>query len=179
MKKHNIYNFEKQLDSAIKNLARSNISKRNKKIIMNFHDSCFAEELSVPRIIKYVSTLKNISKIMKKDFDKADKKDIMKLMQIIERRDYSDWTKKDYKVTLKKFYKWIRGTEEYPEEVKWFETNFKNNNHKLPEELLTEQDIKSLIESAENTRDKALISVLYESGCRVGKREGKIRQAYE
>src|SRR3990170_8862810 len=38
----------------------------------------------------------------------------------------------------------------------------------LPEEILTEDDIKKLVESANNLRDKAFILVLYESGCRIG-----------
>ncbi len=41
-------------------------------------------------------------------------------------------------------------------------------NRKLPEEILTEEDIRKMINAAYNTRDKAIVSVLYESGCRVG-----------
>ena len=39
---------------------------------------------------------------------------------------------------------------------------------KLPEEMLSEEDIKNLINVAENPRDKAFIAILYESGCRIG-----------
>lgn len=41
-------------------------------------------------------------------------------------------------------------------------------SRKLPEDLLTKNDIDALIDAAPNTRDRALISVLYESGMRRG-----------
>jgi len=71
-------------------------------------------------------------------------------------------------VALKRFYLWLRGKEDYPKEVKWIKTTVKNSNHKLPEELLTEEEILKMIETADHPRDKALISTLYESGCRIG-----------
>ncbi|MFQ5722301.1 MAG: tyrosine-type recombinase/integrase [Candidatus Aminicenantales bacterium] len=62
-----------------------------------------------------------------------------------------------------------RESEEYPEEVKWIKSNSKKCERiKLPEEMLTEDEIKKLINTADNPRDKAFISVLYESGCRIG-----------
>jgi integrase len=45
----------------------------------------------------------------------------------------------------------------------------RNNNHKiLPEHLLIEDEAKKLAEICQNQRDRALILVLYETGCRVG-----------
>ena len=63
----------------------------------------------------------------------------------------------------------VRHTDDYPEEVKWIKTTMKKGRGSLmPEELLTEQEVKKLIESAEHPRDKAFVSMLYESGCRIG-----------
>lgn len=44
----------------------------------------------------------------------------------------------------------------------------KLKRRKLPEEVLTEEDVKALAGVAYTTRDKAFILSLYESGCRVG-----------
>lgn len=41
-------------------------------------------------------------------------------------------------------------------------------NQKLPEDLLTKEDIEALLNNCENTRDRALIATLYESGMRKG-----------
>ena len=74
-----------------------------------------------------------------------------------------------YRAILKKFYKWLNNGE-YPIQVKWMKNNINKRSLKLPGEgeLLTERDIKRLIEVADHPRDKALLAVLYESGCRVG-----------
>ncbi|KXA90542.1 hypothetical protein AKJ37_00140 [candidate division MSBL1 archaeon SCGC-AAA259I09] len=68
---------------------------------------------------------------------------------------------------MKKFYKWLNDRE-YPERVVWIKTTRKNSNSKLPEKLLTEEDIEKLIETAENPRDKAFIALLWETGARIG-----------
>ncbi len=44
----------------------------------------------------------------------------------------------------------------------------KNNRKKLPEELLTRTEIKKMIEASDHPRDKAIISLLYEGGLRIG-----------
>lgn len=87
--------------------------------------------------------------------------------QKIEKKDYTDWTKHDYKMILKRFFKWLRGFDDYPDEVKWIKVTVKRRKNLLPEELLTEEDVKKLIDSADYPRDKALVSLLYESGCRI------------
>jgi integrase len=107
--------------------------------------------------------------LLKKDLNKATKNGIIRIVGLLEKGDYSDWTKHDYKVTFKRFYKWLRKTEEgYPEEVRWIKTTMKNNSRKLPEEILTEAEVKRMIEVADHPRDKTLVFVLYESGCRIG-----------
>ncbi|MCD6371332.1 MAG: tyrosine-type recombinase/integrase [Candidatus Aenigmarchaeota archaeon] len=168
MTKRDIYLANKKFRDAIKLLKESNITNRNKLLIEKFSEFCFAESLGVHRVVKYIYTLKNIAQELDKDFDKAKKDDIIKVVGKIEKSNYSSWTKKDYKVTIKKFYKWLRGGEEYPEEVKWIKTTIKRSERKLPEDLLTEEDIQKLLQSAKNIRDKAFIATLYETGARIG-----------
>jgi len=103
-----------------------------------------------------------------KSFDEASKEDIAKLVRKIEGRKLSEWTKHDYRTALKKFYKWIKGGDEYPEEVKWLKVKTPRNNNVIPDELLTEQEIEKLIRVADSPRDKAFVSVLFESGCGIG-----------
>jgi integrase len=101
--------------------------------------------------------------------DNAERKDIERVVRKIEQRGLSEWTKQGYRVTLKKFYKWLKGSEGYPDEVRWVRTTMRKGRGSLmPEELLSEKDIKKMIEAAENSRDRAFISALYESGCRIG-----------
>jgi len=172
MKKElDIHDYEKKFIQTIKNLEKSNISKRNKEIVLKFKDKCIINGLSKPRIIKYLWVLRIFAKIMNKDFDKTNKQDIECLVSNIQQQDLSVHTKHCYKVILKRFYKWLKGNDEdYPLEVKWIKCNVKRSECKLPNEgdLISEDDVKKIIEACEHPRDKALISMLYESGCRIG-----------
>ena len=61
---------------------------------------------------------------MASPFEEATKDDIVELIAKIERRNYAEWTKHDYKVILRKFYKWLRGTDDYPPEVRWIKVKY-------------------------------------------------------
>ena len=171
MDKIDIYNYAHLLDRAV--MAVSNpVSTRNTETILEFEKYCFAEGLSKPRVIKYMRTLKMIAEFLEKNFDEATRKDIETVLYKVETSEYSPWTKRDYKVTLKKFYQWLRGCDknahEYPDEVKWMKTTIKDKDLLLPDQLLTEDELMKLVNAAENPRDKAFIITLYESGARIG-----------
>ncbi len=137
--------------------------------MLAFGESCFSEGLSSARVLKYLSHLCTIAPAFSKEFTDVTRADVEKVVRGIEKSDYSEWTKHDYKVTLKRFFRWLRGAEdEYPPEVKWIRTAIRNGRVKLPEEILTPQEVQALIAAAPSARDKAFISCLYESGCRIG-----------
>ena len=67
---------------------------------------------------------------------------------------------------LKYFFKWLYGTEDFPDCVKWIKP--KRIQREIdPRDLLTDEEVFRLIRAADNPRDKALIHVLYESGARI------------
>jgi len=146
---------------------RNPISTRNSELIKRFEDYCFSEGLSEARVVKYLQSLRKIAEWLGKDFDKATKEDIERFVKRLERSDYSAWTKHDYKVALKRFYRWLNGGD-YPPEVKWIKTTLKSKDSILPEDLLTEDEVMKLVDSADSLRDKAFIITLYESGARIG-----------
>jgi len=166
-----IYQYKEWLENEIRNLNKSEISKRNKELIIEFQRYAALQNISLARQLRYVSILRSVSKHLGKDLDKAEKKDIERVVGIIHGLEITAWTKCTYKVMIKRFYKWLKGNdEEYPPEVRWVKTTLKRSDEKLPSEgdLLNEGDIIKLIENAEHPRDKALVSMLFESGCRVG-----------
>ncbi|HDQ59938.1 MAG TPA: hypothetical protein ENN30_01975 [Candidatus Woesearchaeota archaeon] len=167
--KGDIHNYKIKLRYCLKNLMSSDrLSEKNKRFIYDFHTNCFMERLSIAQTHRYVTLLVQLADVLVKDFDKADKNDIIRVVQEIDSRDYTEWTKEFYRVALKKFYTWLRGAKETPSEVEWLKCYTKNGKHKLPEELLTVDEIKSMIEITTRPRDKAFLAMLYESGCRVG-----------
>jgi len=154
------------------------IPERNKGTIYRFQENCFIEGISTGRITRYLYDLRHISHWLGKNFEDVTKEDIRSLIGRIEKETfkkngmdvpYQESTKRDFRITIRKFYRWLRETEDYPEEVKWIKSTGRNCARiKLPEEMLSEDDIKNLINVAENPRDKAFIAILYESGCRIG-----------
>jgi site-specific recombinase XerD len=168
--KYKLHNYEKSLETAIRRVKQATtLSKDNRKVILEFDTHNLTIGLSPPRRMKYLNQLEKLANWLQKDFRQATRTDIEVVVQHIEQQPYSEWTKQSYRVTLKKFYQWLRGDDHYPKEVRWIRTTMRRGRGSLmPEQLLTEQDIKELIEAAEHPRDKAFVSTLYESGCRIG-----------
>jgi integrase/recombinase XerD len=166
---HDIHNYERRITNTIRLIEKStSIPLANKRAIYRFTDDSLAEGITEGRIVRYMWDLRTLSKWLNLEFEKATKEDIKNLVGKLETSKYSYSTKRDLKITLRKLYKWLRGTETIPEEVSWFRTNLKSNNRKLPEEVLTQEEVAKLIRVAGNTRDRAFISTLYESGFRIG-----------
>jgi site-specific recombinase XerD/phage FluMu protein Com len=166
---------EKKLKRAKEHIENLSILTENKNHIMSFIEQLSAEGLTKIRQIKYLYTLGKIAKMLSKDFSKTDKNDIKKLCSTINNTNYKEWTKHDYKVVLKRFYKWLREEEgqefdkgQYPNEVKWIPLNMKKERKRLPKEMLTIEEIKNLANQTNNLRDRCLILLLYESGARIG-----------
>jgi len=164
----NIHNWQRELELAELRVLKANpVGERNAQLILKFSHHLSARSLSAGRIARYVQELRKLGELLGKDFDKATRADIEDLIAKLERLPLSPFTKRDRKITLKLFYRWLRGTDDYPEEVRWIKTTPKLKDSLLPEDLLTEEDVQQRVEAADNPRDKAFITTLYESGARI------------
>jgi len=165
-----IHHYDQRLAAALANLEKDqNVLDANRKKIKQFIEFIRAEGLSVPRQVRYTYVLRKLNTLLGKEFRRTTKNDMIRVISELEKQDTAYDTKLSEKQCVKRFYKWLRNTEDdYPVEVKWIKAK-RNNNHKiLPEHLLTEDEVKELAETCQNQRDRALILVLYETGCRVG-----------
>ncbi|MFH1396622.1 MAG: tyrosine-type recombinase/integrase [archaeon] len=165
-----IHNYEKNYLAALRGLKKAQISERNKELILQMNDALVLENLSKPRLMKYIEIMRSVAKKLDKDLDKATIDDLKKFVSKIQQSDLSPWTKQTYKVIIRRFYKWLKGTSEFPEIVNWINIRMSRSEKKLPSEgdLLTDKEVKLLIDTAEHPRDKAFVSILWESGARVG-----------
>ncbi|MDD5417931.1 MAG: tyrosine-type recombinase/integrase, partial [Candidatus Nanoarchaeia archaeon] len=168
MDKRDIHDRRRKLVNALKRIEKSKISEHNKKLILSFKEDCSANSLSIERILFYVNKLTIMAGLIEKNYDELDKDDIMHLLMLVENRKISPYTKQGYKVTLKKFYKWINGGKDYPPIVSWIKTRVNLCSKVLPSNLLTKEDIVKMVDGAKYFRDKAIIMTLYESGFRIG-----------
>ena len=166
---YDAHNYKRRTEGQLRLIKLSKkISRSNKDLIFRFKDDRLARGLSYGRLARYMSDLKSLATWLGKDFQAATVEDLKGLALRIELMPYKPSTKRDLKITLKKFFQFLKNTEDMPEELRWMKIVDKKVNRKLPEELLTEDDVRKLIDSADNPRDKAFLSVLYESGCRIG-----------
>ena len=153
------------------------ISDRNAELILKYDEVRQLEGITTPTRARIIHGLINLARMLKKDFDKATKEDFKNLFLQMERSGhYAAWTRIKFAHILKRFYRWLKygdnylDKEELPDEVRWLKRNIRRKDlPKIsPSDVLTEEDIKKLIETAEHPRDKALISLLSESGARIG-----------
>lgn len=159
---------KRRYEKVLENLRNSSISENNKRTIYDFLSDKESEEIGYERLIKYVEYLTLISSWLGKDFQDSDIEDLRRVIKKLRRQQWSEWTKASIKAVLKKFYQWLRGYKEgYPPEVSWIKTTIKTGKRKIiPEDLLTEKEVLKLIEACNSPRDKAIIALLYDVGCR-------------
>jgi integrase/recombinase XerD len=145
----------------------------NEELIRDFSLSLLSEGISEARIKKYQSTLHTISKNMKKSFEKCGRDEIVDFLAKIEKDDYTANTKKDFRVVIKRFWKWMRKTDDYPPDVNWIKTTIPRRLQKIirTKDILTEQEVYEMVDTAPYIRDKAIISMLFETGSRIGEIE--------
>lgn len=164
--KADIHNVAHRLELALAKVV-NDTRQPNRDYILQFKDVLASESISTIRIAKYVQTLKKFDSWLGRDFKTMTKADVQALVGKIETSNYEAWTKHDNKVVIKRFWRWLSGVEDgYPPEVRWIRTTLKNCQKKLPEEILTQVEVRRLIDAAKHPQTKALISLFYESGCR-------------
>lgn len=169
-----IHNYEGKLQAKISNLKKSNLSTRNKELILEMGNDLVLDNLSKPRVMKYLEILTIFVKRVNKDLDTVTKEDLKKFVGEIQRNNnYSPWTKQTYKVIVRQFYKWhagMRGTKKYPEIVDWISIRMNKSEMRLPADgdMITDDEVKKMLNASHHPRDKALLAVLWESGARIG-----------
>ncbi len=164
-----IKDYDKRIKREIEKLENNkDVSEDNKKLLMKFDRYLRLNDYSKARRTKLMNKLRLIAEKNDINYIDATKEDIEDIvLWLKDRCDITETTKLDYRIVLKRFYRWL-GDGEYPDCVKWINTTDKNKNNKLPEDMLNEDDVLRMIKSADCSRDKAFISVLWETGARIG-----------
>lgn len=191
-----MYNFAKRFELAKDKLNRSKrISAENKDRIFRFIEYKQAQGAGLARCTKYLYILKNFAqgeygkrKPGKKygsesqtvrDFRELCKEDVQREFAKLETSDLSENTKRDYKLFVRIFVGWVfhekSGSQEsYDPKEHGYPAIFKGIKVKEPGEtvkasdLLTSEEKQRIMDAAKNSRDKALVGCLDESGMRPG-----------
>lgn len=106
-------------------------------------------------------------------FADATTADILAAVARIEDRGYTQNTLRSYIVYLKRFLEWAN-EEGYLngriniEKIRKIRPPPVNTNTKTPSQMLTEDEIRKLVETCRHSRDRAVIGIIYEGGMRPG-----------
>ena len=174
MEGDSVYNIEVLLQQSKSRLNQEeSLSPAVKKSILDFIDSLSMDNLSHHMQYFYITRLKLIARVMGDSFLHPTKQDIrlavLKLKAAKTRKDsnYADSTMNGIYMTLKKFYR-IHAEGKYEESVSGLKLNLHPAKDKKPEDIVTVEELDKLLGASRNERDKALVSMLYDSGCRIG-----------
>lgn len=169
--KNTIHNFEKVYDQTIARIERSEeFSEKNKSLVRKFISQLQLEGVGKAKAIRYLGDMFTLNRLLKKDFDLATKDDLKRVIGEIQ--SYSHWkeeTKNSFKIMVRKLFRAVYDIDEkgvYPEQVKFIKLVSRVSN-KTMFEILTDEEIKSLIRVCTSLRDKAFMALLAESGCRI------------
>lgn len=167
-----IHNRDSALTTQIDNL-QDTFSETNLELLEQFTDHLKAEGLSKDRIIRYLSSWNTLGKHIEQPLDHMDQHDIKKLVGKINQdqindKEYSPWTKAEFKKAVRKFFQWDTGEDE-PELIEFINVHVKRHKRKSldPDTLLEPRHVKELVQCATNNRDKTLIFLLWETGARI------------
>ena len=140
----------------------------NRELILAFDSDLMARGITDIRRTKYLNILPRISNLLGKSFREATKKDIKGIVVTVRSLKLAEWTKSDILICLKRFFNYLydMAPGQQPAQTAWIKVK-RVKGRLLPEQLLTEQDVKKLVEECENSRDKAFVLALYESGGRI------------
>lgn len=167
------------LEREKKKLGEVDIPNEARKAILGFISDMQLEKLSPGRLYAYILRLRTIASVLQERFMNPSENDVKEFFKYFMDKETkwgsgkphkpTDNAVQAYQVTFKRFYKWYMGhNETYPDCVKWIKIKSPHKSkQKKPESIITESELKQLIDATMNQRDKALLSLLYESGCRI------------
>jgi integrase/ribosomal protein L40E len=165
-----IYEYSKRLESTRRRLE----SLANSRFLLSFLDHLRALGLSCGRVAKYANHICSLMRGCSFDPQNATRRDVERVLAWINSQPYKSTTRKDFKVVVRKLIQYAKygscaRKTPIPPEAAWFSVNEEEKDSRVkPESLLTPEDVKRMINAAENERDKALISVLFEAALRPG-----------
>ena len=124
--------------------------------------------LSDHRIMFYLDKLRPMASFLATKFLDPSEDDLKLMIDAFARKGISPRSVEDYKQTIKKFYSWYLSPQKYKKACEWVKIRNNVDRLKKSEEMITEEEINRLVEACRNLRDKALVTLAYDSGCRIG-----------
>jgi len=135
------------------------------------------DQITLSRKNKITTTLVNFRRFLKVEYQKATAAEIFSAIndltngKNIHNKPFKQNTLWSYIRIVKPFLLWLieSGYSDIkPQKIKLIKAPAIDTDTTTPNDILTPEEIKRLIQACKHSRDRALISVLYESGARIG-----------
>ncbi|MFT4892411.1 MAG: site-specific recombinase XerD [Candidatus Nanohaloarchaea archaeon] len=169
-----IYLEKDRIKNCFDKLEESDLSNANKQDLRDFTSYLMAEDLSDHKIYRYIQTFRVLSPVIDFNLRDAERKDLIQLVGRINQdripeKSYAPESKAELKKAFRRFYKW-KFPDREKELIGFISTHVKRSDRKRvdPDQLPSPSQVDRLITEAKNLRDKLMISLLWESGARVG-----------
>lgn len=154
------------------------IQPAEEKIIREYLDEKAARDhITLSRKNKITTTLVNFRRFLKTEYPKATVAEVFAGINDLTNgknlrdKPFKQNTLWSYIRILKPFLLWLIESgysEMKSQKIHQIKAPAIDTDTSTPEDILTPEEIKKLIQACKHSRDRALISVLYESGARVG-----------
>jgi integrase/recombinase XerD len=178
--RHNADPDRKRYQLLLDEVLPEQVPAEDRDLLLAFDSHLVAMQRSLGRRSNYLTHLVRIRDLLGKPFKEATKEDIERVLTLlpnsgkgpsrrIKNSPLSARTILGYKISIKRFYKWLLGNDEdYPSVVKWIKTSRPNGRALPRDSLLTDEEIEKLIRACDCDRDRAIVLILAESGIRAG-----------
>ena len=125
-----LYDYPRRLELCLEHLRKEKgIGEENIREIEMFSKIRLAKGSGYGRVAKVVYCIRFLARWLGKPFREATKDDLIALVGELETKDYAEYTKYDFKIVLKMFYKWLKGNDEvFPPEISWLKPRLKNES---------------------------------------------------
>lgn len=166
-----IHNCKKRFEKACEKFNDLDLTTEDRLLVQKYINFCLCQNITYGKIAVYLYNLRVFLKELKKPIAEATKEDIARIMIEIDNYQWKSSTKNVFKIVVRRIYQIVynmEGTLDFPEIVRWVKLETKNRNRRLPEELLTNEELDLLVENCGSIRNKAFIAVMAESGARIG-----------
>lgn len=161
--------FNRRIDSSIND---NRLLPCQKETLKRFDNYLFNLGSRLPTRARYLQTAKSMGSLIQKEFKDFTKQDVELFLS--EYKDSKPKTHHNMKMYSRSFLRWVwreyhgwkeSFEERYPLLVNWIVLK-KQDGNKLPEDILSLEEVKKIISTTKDFRDRALLFVLYETAAR-------------
>ncbi len=140
----------------------------NKQDLLKFISHMEAKGISISRCRSLLDDLTWFGRRIKKPWIECTRDDVNELIAELRRTDYAGWSKLRKAFALKTYYKFLNGGDTFPHcvvKINRTELNIQTNVLES-RDILSREDMQTLLKVCDNELESALIACLWECGAR-------------